>query len=846
MQKISHLLILLCFCVSMMSLQAQNPASIDVNKLSEQQIQKIVTEVNARGLTIDQAAQLAQMQGATPQQIDQLKRRIQEYNFGKGKAVSGSASTNPSTDNYTRGNRANQQSAVNSTKGNPNPMSRAKRANNQSRMNHQTGELQSDEYLADESFYEESFAEDTSKVKRIFGFQLFNSDNLSFEPPVNIPTPTNYVLGIGDELLVSIWGASQQTYQLLVETNGAVNIPDIGPVHVAGMEFSKAKEMIKNRLVSIYQGMGDQTPNTFAEVSISSLRSIKINVVGEVMVPGTYTVPSTASAFNALFLSGGPNENGSFRNIQIIRDNKVVKTIDVYDFLINANTQGNVQLREQDIVYIPTYQKRVEVTGAFKRNGLFELTDKENLSDLIRYVGGFTDQAFKAQLSLTRVTASEKKVIDIHQSIYESFVPNNGDVLLASEVIDRYENRVNISGAVFRPGTYELTEGLTLSGLIKKAQGLKENYFSNRGMIIRLQKDLTPMTLSFNVGEILNGTNDVPLQREDQVIIQDIVSMKEERTIEIFGEVQYPGKVQYADNLTLQDLIFQVGGFTEAASESYIELARRHNYEESNQVSDEIVKLYQFKIDRDLKLENKDEAFLLAPFDYIYVRKAPSYHVQRTVHINGEVRYPGAYSISSKNERVSDLIKRAGGLMPNAFVKGARMKRVNSNAALALEAVRHNLADSLISSVEEEINNSDLELRLESILQKPGTVYDYLLKEGDEITIPEVTQEVRISGEVLNPIGMAYNEGESLKYYINRSGGFTNNALKRKVYVIYSDGTSAVTRNFLGKRYPTPEPGSQIIIPQKPDRPKTDMTAKWLAIASTLSTMMIAIVSITR
>lgn len=870
MQKISiFITILLCFCLSILTLQAQNPSSIDVNKLSEQQIQKIVNEVNARGLTIDQAAQLALMQGATPQQVDQLKRRIQEYNFGKGKAVSGpSSQKNQSIDSYSKGNtkksnyptRENPQSSMNSTKGNPNPMNRTKRGNNQSPNNYnnynrrnsqstynpQTEELESDEYLTDELYYDESFSEDSSKVKRIFGFQLFNSDNLSFEPSVNIPTPTNYVLGIGDELLVSIWGASQQSYQLMVETNGAVNIPDIGPVYVSGMEFAKAKEMIKNRLISIYQGMGDQTPNTFAEVSISNLRSIKINVVGEVMVPGTYTVPSTASAFNALFLSGGPNENGSFRSIQIIRDNKMVKTIDVYDFLINANTQGNIQLREQDIVYIPTYQKRVEVTGAFKRNGLFELTDKETLSDLIRYVGGYTDQAFKGLLSLTRITDSEKKVIDIHQSIYESFVPSNGDVILASEVIDRYENRVNISGAVFRPGTYELTEGLTLSGLITKAQGVKESYFSNRGLIVRLQKDLSPMTLSFNVGEVLKGTNDLPLQREDQVIIQDIFSLKEERTIEIFGEVQYPGEVEYSDNMTLQDLIFKVGGFTEAASESYIEVARRHNYEESDKVSDEIVKLYKFNIDRDLKLENKDEAFVLSPFDNIYVRKAPSYHVQRIVQINGEVRYPGAYSISSKNERISDLITRAGGLMPNAFVKGARMKRVNSNAALALEAVRHNLADSLITSVEKEINNSDLELRLESILQKPGTVYDYLLKEGDEITIPEVTQEVRISGEVLNPIGMAYTEGKSLKYYINRSGGFTDDAMKRKVYVIYSDGTSAVTRNFFGPKYPTPEPGSQIIIPQKPERSKSDNSGKWLAIASTLSTMMVAIVSIAR
>jgi len=798
MQKITFFIaILLCFFVSVIPLHAQNPASIDVNNLSEQQIQQIVNEVNARGLTIDQAAQMAQMQGASSQQIDQLKRRIQELNFAKGKSIS-------------------------------------------------TPSSQKTQTAIGESFSEKAAINASPEVKRIFGFQLFNSDNLTFEPPVNIPTPQNYVLGIGDELLVSIWGASQQSYQLRIETNGAINIPDIGPVYVSGMEFLQAKELVKKRMISIYQGMGGQNPNTFAEVSISNLRSIKINVVGEVMAPGTYTLPSTASAFNALYLSGGPNENGSFRSIQVIRDNKVIKTIDVDDFLINANTQGNIQLREQDIVYIPTYQKRVEVNGAFKRNGIFELTEKENLSDLIRYLGGFTDQAFKAQLSLTRITDSEKKVIDIHQSIYESFVPGNGDAILASEIIDRYENRINISGAVFRPGTYELTEGLTLSGLIKKAQGVKENYFSNRGLIIRLQNNLAPMTLSFNVDEILKGNSDMPLQREDQVIIQDIFSMKQKRNIQISGEVQHPGEVEYLDNMTLQDLIFKVGGFTEAASDSYIEVARRHNYEESNQVSDEIVKLFQFNINRELKLENKDESFLLSPFDYIYVRRAPSYHEQRTVFITGEVRYPGAYSISSKNERISDLITRAGGLMPNAFLKDARMKRANHSAAITLDAVRHNLPDSLLPKVEKQIDNNQLELRLESIMQNPGAAYDYLLKEGDEIIVPEVAQEVRISGEVLNPIGMAYQNGKGLKFYINRSGGFTDNAMKRKVYVIHSDGTSQVTRNFLGHHYPTPEPGSQIIIPQKPQKVRTDNTVKWLTIATTLSTLMVAIVSIAK
>ncbi len=800
MKKISLFIgILICFYASIITLQAQNPASVNVNNLSDQQIQKIVTEVNARGLTIDQAAQMAQMQGATPVQIEQLKRRIQELNFSK---------VDSTTNQTTKKSQKNK--------------------------------------FKKEVYSEKAIIETTPENKRIFGFQFFNSDKLTFEPPVNMPTPQNYVLGIDDELTVSIWGASQQTYQLPINTNGAINIPDIGQIYVSGMEFAKAKELIKKRLISIYQGMDGQNPNTYADVSISNLRSINVNVIGEVMAPGTYTLPSTASAFNALYLSGGPNKNGSFRNIQLIRDNKIVKTIDVYDYLINANMEGNIQLREQDIIYIPTYKKRVEATGAFKRTGIFELSEKEKLSDLIRYLGGFTEQAFKAQISLTRITDTEKKVIDINQSIYESFVPNNGDSIVASEVIKRFENRINISGAVFRPGTYELTEGLTLSGLIRKAQGVTENYFSNRGLIIRLQSNLAPMTLSFNVDEVLKGTNDITLQREDQVIIQDIFSMRQKRTIQILGEVQNPGEFAFSDNMTLKDLIFKAGGFTEAASESFIELARRHNYAESNLMSDELVKLYQFNIDRKLNLDAKGDTLHLQPFDYIYVRKAPSYHEQRTVYISGEVRYPGAYSIGSKKERISDLIKRSGGLTPDAFIKGARMKRNNPDSIQKAEILRNNLPDSLLSKAEKQISSDKLELRLENILKNPKSPFDYLLKDGDQIIIPEVSQEVRISGEIQNPIGLAFQNGKSLKYYINRSGGFTDNALKRKTFVIYSDGTTQVARSFFYRKYPTIEPGSQIIVPQKPERQRTDQTGKWLGIASTMATIAIAIATLVK
>lgn len=787
----------------LLSTLAQDPSSVKVEELTDRQIQTIINEVNARGLSIEQASAMAKMQGATEEQVEDIKKRIEELETG--------------------GKLPEEKESVKTLK-----------------------EKKIKDKTTEEADYEEkgySKKADvliSEKQKQIFGYQLFNSEKLSFEPSVNIPVPQNYILGIDDELTISVWGNNQKTYQLKVQSNGAVNIPDVGPVYVSGMEYSKAKELIKKRLSAIYSNMAGLNPSTFADVAVSNARSIKVNVIGEAMTPGTYTLPSTASAFNALYLSGGPNENGSFRNIKVIRDNKTIGTIDVYDYIINANTASDIQLREQDIIYVPVYENRVWASGEFKRKGLFELKENEKINDLLRFTGGMTEKAFKKQLSVTRYTEKEKKVLDISNSIFDSFTCSNGDSIVASEVIDRYENRVSISGAIFRPGTYELTEGLTLSGLIKKAQGVKESSF-NRGMILRLKEDLTPMSLSFELDKVLKGEGDIELKREDQVVIQDIFKMKEKMTVQIFGEVQRPGEYEYAENMTLKDIIFKAGGFNESASESFIELARRHSYEESTQVIDELVKLYQFNIDRELKIDAESDKFQLKPFDYIYVRSAPSYHKQRTVYITGEVHYPGPYSIGSKNERVSDLIKRAGGLMPNAFVKGANMKRANKQAEQNLDVLEAAIEDSMLTKVETQLKNTQLELRLESILKNPGTEFDYLLKDGDQINIPEFSQEVRISGEIRNPIGLAYESGRPLKYYIERNGGFGEKADKSKVFVIYCDGTTKVTRNFLGPVYPPIEPGCQIVIPKKEEKARIDDTGKWLGIASTLATVLLAI-----
>lgn len=774
-----------------------NPSQVNVNELSDAQIRQIAEQVRARGLSMDQAAALARAQGASEAQVATVIRRIQELSLSQGAAASPTG---------TQGVQPFR--------------------------------------FEDEPFSPKPEVVASPKARKVFGFSLFNSDNLTFEPSVNIPTPKNYVMGIGDELVINVWGASQNVYNLTVDQNGNIQIPDVGPVNVKGMNFEDARSLIKRRLMSIYSGMAGSYPNTWAEVSLNNLRSIRVSVAGEALVPGTYTLPATASVFNALYLSGGPGENGSFRNVQLIRDNQVIATIDVYEFLINGNTKANVTLREQDILFIPIYTTRVETRGNFKRNNFFELVENETVKDLLKYAGGFGDSAWTAQVSVERYTETQRRVSDVSSDLFDSFLLKNGDVVTAGNVIDRYENRVSIEGAVFRPGTYELTEGMKLSGLIIKAGGLQEDVFSNRGLVVRLQDDLTPMNISFNVGEVMRGVGDIPLKREDAVVIQGKDSLRQERFVRILGQVQEPGSFGYRDNMTLRDLIFMARGFTEAASESYLEVSRRNSYTEAAELTPKMVTIHRFDISRDLKLDASEQNFVLQPFDYVYVRRAPSYFEQQTVMISGEVMYPGDYSIVSKDEKISDVLQRAGGLTTNAYVKGAYMRRAPRDAEQMESTLALLAEDSLLESTEARLHVEKMELRLEEILKNPNSIYNYELKAGDEIVIPEVTEEIRVAGEILNPIALAYEPGKSAKYYIEKAGGFSQKAKKGKVYVIHSNGTAQVTKNFIFHNYPKVQRGSQVVVPTKPERAGTG--TEWVGIASTMSTVAVAIAALIR
>ncbi len=766
-------------------------STTDVQSLSDSQIAAIVNKVKSSGLSMDQAISLAKAKGATQTQINQLMSRIQQLNPGP------------------------EGTTVSST---PTPGS-----------------------ITPVVYSSKAPVKAGSTARNVFGFQLFNNKKLSFDPSVNLPTPKNYVLGTGDVLSINVWGASQQTYQVQVDKTGAIYIPSLGPIYVAGMNFDKASKKIKERLTEIYGGLAKDKPDTWAMVSLSALRAIKVNIIGAANAPGTYNLPATATVFNALYLSGGPNGNGSFRNIKLIRNNKVIKTIDVYDFLITGNTTGNAQLRDQDVIFIPTYKERVRTAGNFKRDLYFELKKGETMSDLIRYAGGFTDNAYRAMVSVTRLTDKQREVVDVYEKDYKNFVMKNGDVVSVGSLLSRYLNRVTINGAVYRPGTYELTPGMKLSDLINKADGVKEDVYSNRGLIIREKEDLTKEAVPFDVNAVLQHKTDITLKREDVVIINTIFSMREARYVNISGEIQKPGRYPYYDNMTIKDLVFLASGFKVSASGSYVEIARRNSEQEASEPNNKLATVYTLKIDKSLKIEGGKENFVLQPYDYVFIRRAPSYFPQKNVSIRGEVNYPGSYTLTTKNERISDLLKRAGGLTKYAYPPGATLKRAKTTAQVQKEKLMAlNASDTTMRISGQQLakvsQSTLVELNLQDILNHPGSPDDYILKEGDVINIPTIRQTVRVIGAVLNPMSLLYVKGQSLKDYINKSGGYQKDAKKSKTYILYANGVTAPKSGQI-------KPGCQIVVPQKPPK-RRDNTAYFLSIASVLASLAVSMVAI--
>ncbi|MCU4157546.1 SLBB domain-containing protein [Carboxylicivirga sp. A043] len=800
--RLGCLLFFLVIALSALNVQAQSidPNSVDVKSvnvddLSDAQIMRMIQEMEKRGLSEQQVIALAQARGMSREQIAKMQQRINEIKL-------------------TGGTAANQQTS---------------------------GTGMTDTFGMTESI---KMPVDSAVVdQRIFGFSFFNNENLTFEPNINLPVPPSYVLGPGDEILIDVWGVSQQSYNLPIDKNGSINIPNVGPVQVGGLSQEAAQKRIFSKLTSIYSDLKSSNPRTFASINVGTVKSIKVNVIGEVFLPGTYTLPGTATAFNALYLSGGPNKEGSFRNIQVIRNGELEATLDVYEFLIRGKSDINVPLSDGDVILVPTYEKRVKVGGEFKRNGIFEAKGEEKVSDLVEYAGGFTENAYTHRIELYRTTSRQRAFKDVLADSFDKILVQSGDSVFAGSVLERFENKVSIEGAVYRPGNYELTEGLTLKQLIDNADGVREDVFLNRGLVTRLMDDLTLQNITFNVGEVLRGEKDIELKREDMVTISSIDDLREIRTVEIYGEVQYPGEFDYNEDMTLSDLVFKSGGFKESASEAFIEISRRLSYEEAQKAGDKIAHVYQFTISRNLKMNGEDAKFILSPYDQVFVRQSPGYEDKSVVNVRGEVNYAGQFSLTSKKERVSTIIQRAGGLSPNAYAKGAMLTR-KVEVSQKVKRLREQLVASDTSLVFDDLGFDVVSIDLEKILKHPGKKDDIFLQDGDELVIPRELQTVKVTGGVLNPLSASYIEGKSLKHYVRSGGGFSLRAKKGKSYVIYPNGAAASTKSFLFFRsYPKVMPGSEVVVPEKPQKEPLPATA-WIAMASALASLSLTIVTI--
>ena len=694
----------------------------------------------------------------------------------------------------------------------------------------------------------------------VFGREIFSNKNLSFEPDLNIPTPKNYILSAGDELLINVWGDSELNLKLKVSPEGTILIPNLGPVSVSGLTIETAENRIRQELGRIMSTLSGNTDgaNTFVSVSLSQIRSIKVNIVGEVVAPGTYTLPSFATLFNALYAAGGVNEIGSLRGIKVYRNSKEVAKLDVYDYLLNGKYNTNIRLEENDMVIVSPYDQLAVVRGKAKRNRIFEMKKGETLQQLLNMAGGFTGDAYKKDVRIKRKADSRYQIATVTEDKYPTFAMMDGDSLLVDSVIPFYENRLTVTGAVWRPGEYELNGAVhTVKGLINQAAGLKGDEFTGRAQITRLNPDFTTTVIALDIRGILNGTSpDIELKPEDILNIPSLFDLREPYTIKVSGAVNYVDTVlPYRNNLTVEDAIMMAGGLKESAATVNVEVARRikdtKTYENSNRTAE----VFNFELNDNLGLisvdgKNSNSVFTLEPFDEVYVRFSPGYQEQQVVKVDGEITFSGDYVLAEKNSRLSNIIAKAGGITSDAYVKGASLKRqLTEDEMRRLETLLQLSAnkqsrDSVALSLE-NIKNYSVGIDLEKALANPGSAHDVVLRDGDELYIPQLQSTVKINGAVTYPNSVTYTEGMSVGNCLSQAGGYNDIARKYPI-VIYMNGKVATTKKcfIFFKRYPKVEPGCEIVVPTKTQRDRKTSLAEVLSIASSTTSMAAMVTSI--
>lgn len=831
------------FVITFMVLIACQCNTAMAQTMSDEQVIEFVRTSQEKGDSQAQIIQKLQKRGVTVQQVQNIRRKLENGHQNLG-AVS---VTNKKDENSRL--RTNKQEV-------------AKSSNVMTRIQH------TDSYLQDEQteslnselgFITQDPVDKTMEntEEQVFGRNLFNNRELTFQPAMNIATPANYRLGAGDVVIIDVWGASQETFQGTISPDGTVTIEGIGPIKLGGQSVSQATGTIKSRLGRYYEDCN-------FSLSVGDTRSIMVQVMGEVKVPGTYTLNSLSTAFNALYSAGGINEIGTLRNIKVYRSGRQIATIDVYDYLLNGNSAGDIRLQDNDIIVVGPYESLVRVKGRVKRPMFYEMKPSESVATLIDYAGGFTGDAYRKNLRLIRKNGAEYSVHTIGEFDMKGFTLNDGDSIFVSTIPARYSNMVEVRGAVMHPGMFQLGGDIsTVRELLNAADGLSEDAFSNRAVMHRQREDKTLEVVPVDVIGILNGTTpDIPLQKNDVLFIASRQDNITDQTIEIAGEVMYPGIYQYAANTTLEDIVVQAGGLTNTASTSKVDIFRRIYDPAAVESSEQITETFSFAL-KDGFVIDGEQGFILKPFDKVVVRKSPSYTTAKNVQVSGAVHFAGTYSASNKHYRLSDLIKSAGGLSAEAYAKGARLERtmteeermqretsMRSQQIALYEAsldedknFNLDLADSLLSIKLNLGNTYPVAINLDKALANPGKEEDVILREGDHLIIPQYSSTVKVSGEVMYPNSMNYQKGETLKFYIDHAGGYNSNARKSRVYVIYMNGSVERIKKHSSKAI---QPGCEIVIPSKQKKSKMT-TAEIMALgtsASSIATMMVSIANI--
>ena len=685
---------------------------------------------------------------------------------------------------------------------------------NESRLREETKENTSD------MLEDHPTTQDLARGDQVFGRNIFNTRNLTFEPSVNLATPSNYRLGPGDEVIIDIWGASQNTIRQQISPEGTINISKIGPVNLSGMTVSAANDYLKAALNKIYNGLNNTTdPTSDIRLTLGNIRTIQINVMGEVVQPGTYALSSFSTVFHALYRAGGVSDIGSLRNVQLVRNGKNIATIDVYEFIMKGNTQDDIRLQEGDVVIVPAYDVLVKISGKVKRPMRFEMKKGESLSTLITYAGGFDADAYTRSLRVVRQNGEEYEVNTVKDMDYSIYKMRNGDVVTAEAILNRFTNKLEIRGAVYRPGIYQLSGKLnTIRELVNEAQGLTGDAFLNRAVLYRQREDLTSEVVPVDIRSIMDGTSpNLALMKNDILYIPSIHDLEDRGNVTVHGEVAHPDSYPYADNMTLEDLIIQAGGLREAASTVRIDVSRRIKNPRSTADNDTIGQMYSFSLKDGFVIDGQP-GFILQPYDQVYVRRSPGYQAQQNVAIEGEILFGGNYAMTSREERLSDLVNKAGGPTSYAYLRGAKLTRV-ANASEkkrmsdVVRLMQRQLGEAMIDSLGIRVEDTfTVGIDLEKALSNPKGNADLVLRESDVISVPKNNNTVTINGAVMVPNTVSYIQGKDVDYYLNQAGGYSDNAKKSKKFIVYMNGQVTKVKGSGKKQI---EPGCEIIVPSK-------------------------------